>query len=281
LKRTSKLGEKKPRASKARGFFFFRVIRGEDCSKDSDMVLEVIGLTKRFDDFTAVDGISFGLCAGEIVGLLGPNGAGKSTTIHMLLGLITPSGGEIRIFGQNLASARSKVMGGVNFTAPYVAYPWRITVHENLRVFATLYGLRDGARRIDELLDLFEIGHLKRKPMAQLCSGETTRVGLCKALMNRPELLLLDEPTAYLDPQIASQVRRALLEIQRENGVAILYTLHNVAEVEAMCNRIIFMNHGRIIASGTPIEVTRSVLREERGEPALEEVFLRVAGDVA
>jgi ABC-2 type transport system ATP-binding protein len=242
------------------------------------MVLEVIGLTKKFDDFTAVDGISFGLRAGEIVGLLGPNGAGKTTTIHMLLGLITPSSGEIRIFGQDLASARSRIMGRVNFTAPYVAYPWRITVHENLRVFAMLYELAKPARRIDELLELFEIAHLKRKPMSQLSSGETTRVGLCKALMNRPELLLLDEPTAYLDPQIASQVKRALLAIQRENGVAILYTSHNMAEVEATCSRIIFMNRGRIIASGTPIEVTQAVLREERGEPALEEVFLRVAG---
>jgi ABC-2 type transport system ATP-binding protein len=241
------------------------------------MVLEVTGLTKQFGDFVAVNDISFGIDAGEIVGMLGPNGAGKTTTTHMLLGLITPSAGEIRVFGKSLAAARESVLAQMNFTAPYVAYPWRLTVRENLRVFAALYEIRDPRARIGELLRMFELEHLADKPIAKLSSGETTRVGLCKALMNRPRLLLLDEPTVYLDPQVAALVKRALAELQREAGTAILYTSHNMAEVQALCNRIIFLSRGRILASGTAIEVTQAVLREQRDEPALEEVFLRVA----
>lgn len=241
------------------------------------MLIEVEHLTKRFGDFTAVNDVSFCVQRGEIVGLLGPNGAGKTTTIHMLLGLITPSGGEIRIFGKRLDQARGEILEAVNFTSPYVAFPFRLTVMENLRVFARLYNLAAPARRISELLDQFSIEHLKDRPIARLSSGENTRVGLCKALMNDPKLLLLDEPTAYLDPEIAWLVKQALLGAQRERGTTILYTSHNMAEVEKMCSRIIFLHHGRVVATGSPIEITRAILEEERQEPALEEVFLRVA----
>jgi len=241
------------------------------------MLVEVEHLTKTFDEFTAVDDVSFSIRAGEIVGLLGPNGAGKTTTIHMVLGLIAPTSGEIRIFGKRLDEHREEILESVNFTSPYVAFPYRLTVLENLAVFARMYNLADPPRRIAELLGLFGIAHLRDKPISRLSSGENTRVGLCKALMNHPRLLLLDEPTAYLDPEIAFVVKEVLLAAQRERGTTILYTSHNMAEVERMCTRLIFMHRGRVIAEGSPIEVTQAILREERAQPALEEVFLRVA----
>lgn len=241
------------------------------------MVLEVNNLVKKFNNFTAIDDISFEIKEGEILGLLGPNGAGKTTTIHMLLDLITPTSGEIVIFGKPLNKYREEILQRVNFTSPYVNFPGRLTVLENLMVFAKLYNIANPKERITELLQLFGVEHLRNLSNVKLSSGENTRVGLCKALLNRPRLLLLDEPTASLDPESASQTRNILLNAQKKEKTAILYTSHNMAEIEKMCNRIIFLNHGRIIAMGSPIEITRAILREERKEPALEEVFLRVA----
>ena len=241
------------------------------------MIVHVENLTKRFDNFTAVDGVSFGIERGEILGMLGPNGAGKTTTIQMILGLITPTAGEVRIFGMSMATHRAEILQRMNFTSPYVAFPFRMTVQENLNVFARLYGIKNARRKIDEMLERFDITKLRDKTIARLSSGENTRVGLAKAMLNDPELLLLDEPTAYLDPQIASQVKQALLEANRDRGMTILYTSHNMAEVEQLCSRIVFLNHGSVIAIGTPIEITHAILKEERDEPALEEVFLRVA----
>jgi ABC-2 type transport system ATP-binding protein len=159
-----------------------------------------------------------------------------------------------------------------------MAFPARLTVLENLMVFAGIYNVREPAAKIIELLELFGIDCLKNKPISRLSSGETTRVGLCKAFLNDPELLLLDEPTAYLDPQAALQVRDILLDLQRSYGTTIVYTSHNMHEVQRMCDRIIFLSHGSVIASGTPIEVTRKILKENRNAPALEEVFIRIAG---
>jgi ABC-2 type transport system ATP-binding protein len=241
------------------------------------MLVQVENLTKRFDDFTAVSGVSFEIERGEIVGMLGPNGAGKTTTIQMILGLITPTSGEIRIFGHSMATHREQILERMNFTSPYVAFPFRMTVQENLNVFARLYGIKDPRRRIDRMLERFDIARLRNKPIARLSSGENTRVGLAKAMLNDPELLLLDEPTAYLDPEIAYHVKEALLEARRERGMTILYTSHNMAEVEELCRRIVFLNHGKVIAVGSPIEITHAILKEERDEPALEEVFVRVA----
>jgi ABC-2 type transport system ATP-binding protein len=240
------------------------------------MLIEVENLSKRFGDFTAVDGVSFDVRPGEIVGMLGPNGAGKTTTIHMILGLITPSAGEVRIFGKSMRTYRAEILAEVNFTSPYVAFPYRLTVLENLNVFARIYGVVRPRERIAEMLELFGITDLRDKPIARLSSGENTRVGLAKAMLNDPRLLLLDEPTAYLDPEIAYQVKEVMLRAQRERGTTILYTSHNMAEVEKMCSRIVFLNHGRVIAIGSPIEITHAILKEERDEPALEEVFLRV-----
>ncbi len=246
------------------------------------MIVEVEHLSKTYDGFTAVDDISFFVRPGEIVGMLGPNGAGKTTTIQMILGLIAPSAGEIRIFSRPLSRDREAILEQVNFTSPYVSFPLRLTVMENLRVFATLYDVAEPERRIAEMLRLFNVEHLANKPIARLSSGENTRVGLCKALMNEPRLLLLDEPTAYLDPEIAWQVKQILQRIRREQGTTILYTSHNMAEVEQLCDRIIFLHRGRVLACGSPVEVTQEILKEDREEAALEEVFIRVArGQVA
>ena len=241
------------------------------------MLIEIDRLTKIFGKFTAVDEVSFEVRPGEIVGLLGPNGAGKTTTIHMILGLIAPTSGEVRIFGKRFEDHRQEILEQMNFTSPYVAFPIRLTVFENLMVFARMYNVRNPRAKIAELTKLFGIEGMVNKPVSRLSSGETTRVGLCKAFMNDPKLLLLDEPTAYLDPQIASQVKQILLDMQRERGTTILYTSHNMGEVERMCARIIFLSRGRVIASGSPIEVTQTILKEDRNEPALEEVFLHVA----
>jgi ABC-2 type transport system ATP-binding protein len=214
--------------------------------------VDVRHLTKTFGTFRAVDDVSFSVCEGEIVGLVGPNGAGKTTIVHMLTGLISPSAGTF-------------------------LFPARMTVRENLTVFARIYNIRNPSQKIDQLLDRFGMGKLQNRPIARLSSGEAARVGLCKAFLNDPELLLLDEPTVYLDPLIALEVREVLLDLQRSQGTSIIYTSHDMAEVQRICSRIMFLNHGRIIANGSPIEVTRRILAEHRDEPALEEVFIRIA----
>ncbi len=240
------------------------------------MLVKVSQLTKKFDDFTAVDNISFDIKEGEILGLLGPNGAGKTTIIYMLLGLVAPTAGEISIFGKNLKTQREEILQEMNFTSPYVSLPYRLTVYENLFIFAKLYKVKDPEKRISELLKIFQIEHLKDEPTSHLSSGENTRVGLAKALINRPKLLLLDEPTASLDPEMAHHSREILKKIRQEEKTAILYTSHNMQEIERMCDRIIFLNRGRIIATGSAVEITKAILQEERKEPALEEAFFKI-----
>jgi ABC-2 type transport system ATP-binding protein len=239
--------------------------------------VEVEHLTKRYGALTVVDDVSFAIEQGEFIGLLGPNGAGKSTTIHMLLGLISPDRGSIRILRRDLRVDRQQILGKVNFTAPYVAFPVRLTTFENLMVFAQLYGVPRPAEKIMDLLVLFGIQDLRNKPVGRLSSGENTRVGLCKALLNDPELLLLDEPTAYLDPQVSAVVTANLTALSRA-GTTIIYTSHNMREVEMLCNRVIFLSHGKVLADGPPLRVTRNVLRDNRNDAALGEVFLRLAG---
>lgn len=239
--------------------------------------VDVRHLTKTFGTFRAVDDVSFSVCKGEIAGLVGPNGAGKSTIVHMLLGLITPSAGTFSLFGKSLDEDRGSILQRLNFTTPNVGFPPRLTVRENLSVYARIYGVHNPTDKIDDLLDRFAIRKLQNKPISRLSSGEATRVGLCKAFLNDPELLLLDEPTVYLDPLMALEVREILLELQRSLGTSILYTSHNMGEVQRMCSRIIFLSRGRVIASGTPIDITRDILGEHRDEPALEEVFIQIA----
>lgn len=241
------------------------------------MLLEVDHLTKVFEDFTAVDDVSFGVREGEILGLLGPNGAGKTTTTHMVMGLMLPTRGEVRIFGGSLKRNREEILSKMNFASPYVSFPARLTVLENLKIYARLYGVRHPSSKIAEVMKLFAIDHLKDKMFVRLSSGEGTRVALAKAFINDPQLLLLDEPTAYLDPQAALQVRHTLLRVQREHGTTVLYTSHNMAEVEEVCNRIVFLHRGRVIATGSPIEVSRAILEKNLSKPALQEVYMRVA----
>jgi len=243
------------------------------------MFVTAAGLTKSFGSFTAVDDVTFHVAAGEIVGLVGPNGAGKTTIVHMLLGLITPSGGTVRLFGKDLERDRESILSRLNFTSPYMGFPRRLTVTENLDVYARLYAVPDRADRIAELLAQFGIAHLATSPVARLSSGETTRVGLCKAFLNRPVLLLLDEPTAFLDPEAALSVRRLLADMQQRDGTTILYTSHNMREVQHLCDRVLFLKRGRIVATGTPLEVTRDLLGASRDVPALEEAFIRIAGE--
>jgi ABC-2 type transport system ATP-binding protein len=240
------------------------------------MLVTVERLTKTYGNFKAVDEVSFVVRAGEIVGLVGPNGAGKTTIIHIMLGLISPNAGKVRMFGKSLDADREQILQRLNFTSPYMAFPARLSVLENLTIFAKIYNVRDPATKIIELLERFGIVRLKNKPISRLSSGETTRVGLCKAFLNNPELLLLDEPTAYLDLHAGLQVRDVLLDLQQTYGTTILYTSHNMHEVQRMCNRIIFLTRGRVIATGTPMELTRKILKEDRDTPALDEVFIRI-----
>jgi ABC-2 type transport system ATP-binding protein len=241
------------------------------------LVLEVEHLTKRFDEVTAVGDVSFSARRGEILGLLGPNGAGKTTTIQLLLGLTTPTSGRIRLLGMDLHRHRREILQRVNFSSAYISLPFNLSVRENLDVFARLYGVRDRRQRIAELLELFEIPDVAGSVTGKLSSGQVTRVNLCKAFLNDPEVLFLDEPTASLDPDIAEKVRKALKRVQRERGVTIVYTSHNMREIELVCDRVIFLSHGTLVAEGTPAEILARADAE-----SLEQVFITIAraGDV-
>jgi ABC-2 type transport system ATP-binding protein len=235
-------------------------------------VLEVERLTKRFDDVVAVDDVTFSARRGEILGLLGPNGAGKTTTIQLLLGLTAPTAGTIRLFGLAIERQRREILQRVNFSSAYISLPYNLSVRENLEVFARLYGVDDRRRRIAGLLELFEIPEVADRVTGKLSSGQLTRLNLCKAFLNDPEILFLDEPTASLDPDIAEKVRSALKAVQREKGVTIVYTSHNMREIELICDRVIFLSHGRVVAQGTPQEIL-----ERADAESLEKVFIRIA----
>lgn len=224
-----------------------------------NFVLEAKNLTKDFDGFLAVDNISFEIEKGEILGLLGPNGAGKTTTIMMLLGLIKPTEGKIKIFGLDFWPNREKILNMVNFSSAYTFLPGRLTVFENLYVFASLYGVSRPSQKIKTLLENLELFDLKNQPTESLSSGEATRLNLCKALINDPQLLFLDEPTASLDPDIAQKVRELLFKIRAERNISILYTSHNMEEITQMCDRVIFLDRGKIVASDTPLNLTKMI----------------------
>jgi ABC-2 type transport system ATP-binding protein len=240
----------------------------------AEPVIEVRDLTKVFNGTRAVDAVSFRVSRGEIVGLLGPNGAGKTTTIQLILGLTTPTSGQVRVLGLDVARERRRVLARVNFSSAYVSMPANLTVRENLTVFSRLYGVADAKRRIAQLLELFGVTDLADRRTGALSSGQATRVNLCKALLNDPEVLFLDEPTASLDPDIADRVRTKLADLRRERGLSMIYTSHNMREVEILCDRVLFLSKGRIVAQGTPEEIGRTV-----ASGTLEEVFLRIARD--
>lgn len=235
-------------------------------------IVEVRNLRKAFADKVAVKDISFSVERGEIFGLLGPNGAGKTTTIHMMLGLTKPSAGEIKIFGKDLEANREDILQRCNFASAYVYLPWNLKVWENLVIFAELYQVNKAKERIQSLLELFEITSLKNNITGTLSAGEQTRLNLCKAFLNEPEVLLLDEPTASLDPDLADKVRKILRQLQKERSITVINTSHNMLDVTELCDRIMFVQHGEVIAEGKADE-----LMEQFGGASLEEVFITIA----
>jgi ABC-2 type transport system ATP-binding protein len=237
-------------------------------------VLEARGLVKSFGSVRAVDGIDLTVADGERVAVLGPNGAGKTTTLLMLLGAITPDSGTIDILGHTVPRQRSAAMEKVGFVAGYLPLPDRITVREALELFAGFYGLprRTAAEAVDANLTRFRLEHLADRPCMELSSGQRTLAGIAKSTLHRPRLLVLDEPTASLDPDVADRVRTGLLELNAEEGTALLVTSHNMPEVERLCERVVFVNAGRIVADGSPADVAAHY-----GHLDLEGVFLHLA----
>jgi len=237
-------------------------------------VLLIEGLSKRFNDLLALDDLTFQIGRGEILGILGPNGAGKTTLINCILGLIRPTAGRITVFGLDLAKNRSSVLRRMNFASNYVSLPYSLTPFENLMVFANLYEIDDPSARCEEVLDIFGLSALKNKPARRLSSGQLMRLNLAKAMLNRPELLLLDEPTAGLDPEIAKKTREILIELVGTEGISVIYTSHNLKEMEEIARRVLLLNRGRVAADGM---VEDRIREYETG--TLEEFFFKVIGD--
>jgi len=238
-------------------------------------VLEARGLHKRFKQVVAVDGVDLTVAAGERVALLGPNGAGKTTTLLMLLGAVTPDEGSIEIDGHRLPRGRSRGMAEVGFVAGYLPLPDRLRVREALSIFGGFYGMRraEAAVAIERNLDRFGVSHLADRMCMELSSGQRTLVGIVKAVLHQPRLLVLDEPTASLDPDVAFRVRSGLIEVCDTEGTALLVTSHNMTEVERLCERVVFIAKGRVVADGTPAEVVAHY-----GHDDLEAVFMHLAG---
>jgi ABC-2 type transport system ATP-binding protein len=238
----------------------------------SSKVLSVQALRKQYGATVAVDGISFDVGRGEIVGLLGPNGAGKTTTINMILGVLEPSSGSIRIEDVELAKRRSQALARTNFAAVYAPLPGNLTVQQNLRVFGLIYGVKGLSERIEALLSQFDLERFRHVKCGVLSSGEQTRVALAKAMLNQPRLLLLDEPTASLDPSTARDIRTRIREFATQGAGGVLWTSHNMYEVEEVCDRVLFVSRGKVLLEGDPRSLPR-----EHGKATLEELFITVA----
>ena len=222
-------------------------------------VLEVKNLTKKFGKFTAVNKLSFTMQSGQVLGLLGPNGAGKTTTIQMLLGLMSPTFGEISYFGKNFYEHREEILKELNFSSTYISMPWLFTVSEILDIYARLYEIPNKKERTTRLLKEFEIDHLIKKQFYMLSAGEKTRLFLTKAFLNYPKLILLDEPTASLDPDIAVKIRKFLTKQKKEYNVSVLLTSHNMAEVEELCDEVIVIKQGEVLAKNTPANLSKKI----------------------
>ncbi len=235
-------------------------------------VLAVSDLRKAYGATRAVDHVSFSVAPGEIVGLLGPNGAGKTTTVNMILGVLAPSAGSIAIDGIDLLRRRSDALAHTNFSAVYASLPGNLTVVENLHVFGLIYSVPALSRRIEELLAAFDLARFRNTKSGLLSSGEQTRLSLAKALLNRPKLLLLDEPTASLDPASARDVRKTIRDFAKACSSAVLWTSHNMHEVEEICDRVLFLSRGKFLLEGDP-----KLLPHAHGASDLEDLFVAVA----
>lgn len=240
----------------------------------TDVILSVANLRKEYRHTVAVNGVTFTVAAGEIVGLLGPNGAGKTTTVNMILGVLAPTSGSIGIDGIDLLTRRSAALSCTNFAAVYAALPGNLTVVQNLRVFGMLFDVPELSTRIDELVTRFDLERFRGTRAGVLSSGEQTRLSLAKALLNRPKLLLLDEPTASIDPAIARTVRASIRQFAEQNRSAVLWTSHNMYEVEEVCHRVLFLSHGRVLLEGDPKSLPR-----DHGAANLEDLFVQVANE--
>ena len=238
----------------------------------STPVLAVEGLCKSFGALRAVHDISFHVAPGEIVGLVGPNGAGKTTTINMILGVLSPTAGRIEIGGVNLAADRTRAMAKTNFAAVYAPLPGNLTVEENLRVFGMIYDVDGLTARIDTLLAAYDLAKYRKTKAGVLSSGEQTRLSLAKAMLNKPQLLLLDEPTASIDPSTARDIRAGITDFVSGGEGGALWTSHNMYEVEAVCDRVAFISQGRIVLAGDP-----KTLPAEHGVASLDDLFVAVA----
>jgi ABC-2 type transport system ATP-binding protein len=246
--------------------------RSPAADPEGSTAIEVAHLVKLYKATRAVDDVSFRIARGSVTGLLGGNGAGKTTTIAMIMGLVLPTSGRIRVLGCSMPDQSADVLGRINFESPYVDMPMRLTVRQNLTIFGRLYAVENLRERIAQLAADLDLGEFLDRPNGKLSAGQKTRVALAKALINQPELLLLDEPTASLDPDTADWIRRHLETYRKENGATILLASHNMLEVERLCDRVIIMKRGRIEDDDSPDNI---MARYNRA--TLEEVFLDVA----
>jgi ABC-2 type transport system ATP-binding protein len=244
----------------------------DGASAAANTALRVVKLRKTYGDMVALEDLSFTVSPGEIVGLLGPNGAGKTTTINMILGVLEPTSGSVWIDEVDLAANRARALARTNFAAVYAALPGNLTVRENLVYFGLLYGVAGLRARVEEVLEAFDLRGLRDTKCGLLSSGEQTRASLAKALLNKPQLLLLDEPTASLDPSAAQLIRRKIQSLATRERCGILWTSHNMIEVQTVCDRVMFLSHGKVLLEGDPRELPQS-----HGAATLEDLFIRVA----
>jgi ABC-2 type transport system ATP-binding protein len=235
-------------------------------------ILAVEHLCKSYGALKAVDDVSFHVAPGEIVGLVGPNGAGKTTTLNMILGVLEPTAGRIEIEGIDLERARSRALSRTNFAAVYAPLPGNLTVEQNLRVFGMIYAVEHLSERIEQLLADYDLARFRRTKAGLLSSGEQTRLSLAKAMLNRPRLLLLDEPTASIDPSSARDLRALISAVVDTGHSGVVWTSHNMYEVEAVCDRVLFLSRGKILLEGDP-----KALPHEHGAASLDDLFVAVA----
>lgn len=222
-------------------------------------ILEVKNLKKTFKQTPVIKGLTFDLAEGEILGILGPNGAGKTTTLQMLLGILTPTSGSIEVFGKDLSLHKSEILESMNFSSTYIDLPWRLSVEENLVWSSYLYNIQDRKKRLLRIKELFKLEKLWKKPLASLSAGQKTRVNLARSMINFPQILLLDEPTASLDPEVALYIREFFANQRNTYHKSIILTSHNMAEVESLCDRVLILKDGLIVGNDTPANLAKKI----------------------